>query len=346
MHIVYSSQHRHHPTTLALPGLDTAYLEVPERAEIILAAATAAGLGPVLPPDDHGLAPFLAVHEAAFVDFLRNAFTTHQLTQPGASLLLPDAYFAVRGQRYRPVHGTRLANYYAIDRDCPLLPGTWQAAYWSAQTALTAAELVRSGARSAYALCRPPGHHASADQYGGYCYLNNAAIAARFLQSAGYDRVAIVDVDVHHGNGTQEIFYADPSVLFCSLHVDPEVEYPYYWGGREELGAGAGHGCNRNWPLAPGLGDAGYLAALDEALAAVRDFAPEAVVISAGSDLMAGDPSVDPGGGLAITPDGLREIAARLAALALPTVIVQEGGYQLDRLGSYTVILLREFTEL
>ena len=149
---------------------------------------------------------------------------------------------------------------------------------------------------------------------GGYCYLNNAAIAARWLQGENASRVAIVDIDTHHGNGTQEIFYADASVLTCSLHADPDVEYPYYWGGPEEVGVGAGIGYNRNWPLPPRTNDEAYLVALDEALDSVRAFAPEVLVISAGFDLIDGDPSA-PDGGLAITPAGLGEIARRLASL-------------------------------
>ena len=344
MHVVYSNQHYKHATHLALSGYDEAYLEIPEHAEVIRASVASAQLGPVVSAVDFGLSPILAVHDGAFVGFLQRAYgTLHQL-QPESFMLLPDSYFAVRGQRHKPIELRRQANYYAIDRDCPILAGTWDAAYWSAQVALTAAEFVRGGERAAYALCRPPGHHASVDQYGGYCYLNNATIAARWLQGENASRVAIVDIDTHHGNGTQEIFYANASVLTCSLHADPDVEYPYYWGGREEVGVGAGIGYNRNWPLAPRTNDKTYLVALDEALNEVRVFAPEVLIISAGFDLMADDPSA-PDGGLAITPAGLGEIARRLAALNLPTVIVQEGGYQLDRLGSDAVTLLREFAE-
>ncbi len=344
MQVVYSNQHYKHTTHLALPGYEEAYLEIPERAEVILASVASEQLGPIIPATDFGLLPILAVHDGAFVDFLQRACDELHQRQPELFMLLPDAYFAVRGQRHRPVELRRLVNYYAIDRDCPLLAGTWEAAYWSAQVALTAAHLVQRGERAAYALCRPPGHHASIDQYGGYCYLNNAAIAARWLQGANSSRVAIIDIDTHHGNGTQEIFYADASVFTCSLHADPDVEYPYFWGGREEVGVGAGIGYNRNWPLPPRTNDEEYLVALDEALDSVRVFAPEVLVISAGFDLMAGDPSA-PDGGLSITPDGLEEIAHRLAALALPTVIVQEGGYQLERLGSYATTFLRAFAE-
>ena len=219
MQVVYSNQHYKHTTHLALPGYEEAYLEIPERADAILESVASAQLGSVVSAVDFGLAPILAVHDVAFVDFLQRAYDELHQRQPEFFILLPDAYFAVRGQRHKPEELRRLANYYAIDRDCPLLAGTWEAAYWSAQVALTAADLVRRGERTAYALCRPPGHHASADQYGGYCYLNNAAIAARWLQGENTSRVAIVDIDTHHGNGTQEIFYADASVPVSYTHL-------------------------------------------------------------------------------------------------------------------------------
>jgi acetoin utilization deacetylase AcuC-like enzyme len=189
--------------------------------------------------------------------------------------------------------------FFSFDTTCPILEGTWLAAYWSAQCAVTAAELVRRGSRAAYALCRPPGHHAGHDLYGGFCYLNNAAVAARALQRGSSDRVAVLDIDYHHGNGTQELFYSDPSVLFCSIHADPNVDYPFFWGGPDEDGEGAGKGLNRNWPLAHGTGEASYLVALDEALSVIRAFAPTYLLLSLGFDIMDGDP-IPLGGGFRV----------------------------------------------
>jgi acetoin utilization deacetylase AcuC-like enzyme len=220
----------------------------------------------------------------------------------------------------------------------PILEGSWKAAYWAAQCALTAADAVRGGRRAAYALCRPPGHHAAADLYGGYCYLNNAAIAARSLQSAG-ERVAVLDVDYHHGNGTQSIFYADPAVFYASLHAHPDQEYPFYWGDADELGEGPGLGANRNWPLPQGTGDAEYLHALDEALDVVLSFSPRWLVVSAGFDGVVGDPE----GGFCLSAECMREIGRRISGLGLRTVLVQEGGYGLDRLGQDAVALLEAF---
>ncbi len=341
--IVASQHHQTHSTSPAMPGYDSVYDEIPERAEAILSALGAADLRAVTLPLDHGLAPIMAVHDAGLVEFLQGAYQGSRAFLAGEAGLFPDGYFAVRGWRRKPASWQQQAGYYAIDRDCPILAGTWAAAYWSAQIALTAADLVRAGERAAYALCRPPGHHASASQYGGYCYLNNAAIAARYLQRHPA-RVAIVDIDYHHGNGTQEIFYADPTVLYCSLHADPDEEYPYFWGSADELGSGAGLGYNRNWPLPAGADDAAYLTALAEALAVVSAFQPAYLVVSAGFDLLAGDP-VATSGGFGVTLDGLAQIGARLAGLSLPTLIVQEGGYQHDRLGQAAVQFLRPFTQ-
>jgi acetoin utilization deacetylase AcuC-like enzyme len=342
MHIIVSTRHQTHNTSHILQGYDSRYDDVPQRVEAIREAVGAADLGETREPVDHGLAPILAVHDVELVEFLQGAYQGSRAFLPGEAPLYPDGYFAVRGWRRRPNAWQQQAGYHALDRDCPILAGTWDAAYWSAQAALTAAGLVQAGEPTAYALCRPPGHHASASQYGGYCYLNNAAIAARYLQGSARARVAVVDIDFHHGNGTQEIFYADPTVLYCSLHADPDEEYPYFWGAADELGRGAGLGANRNWPLPAGADDAAYLAALEEALAVVEAFQPSFLVISAGFDLLQDDP-VATTGGFRVTLDGLEQIGRRLAGLGLPTVIVQEGGYQIDRLGEMAVRFLQQF---
>jgi acetoin utilization deacetylase AcuC-like enzyme len=343
VHIVYSERHQLHATAGLRPEAHPSLTaEVPARAEVIFGAVEAARLGPTTSPSDHGLAPILAVHEPAFVDFLRTLYDRHTDLFGEPVAVYPET-FAVRQARRKPSGLLGLLGYYTFGTDCPVVEGTWTASYWSAQCALSAADLVRSGERAAYALCRPPGHHAAADLYGGFCYLNNAAIAVRYLQAgapAGA-RVAILDVDYHHGNGTQSIFYADPSVLYCSLHADPDVEYPYYWGAADERGEGPGEGFNRNWALPPSTDDARYLAALDEVVAAVRDFAPRYLVVSAGFDIVAGDPVAI--AGFDVTTAGLGEIGRKIAQLGLPTVVVQEGGYLLERLGEDAVAFLRPF---
>jgi acetoin utilization deacetylase AcuC-like enzyme len=228
--------------------------------------------------------------------------------------------------------------YYAFGWGTPILEGTWEAAYWSAQTAVSAAHAVQDGDSVVYAVCRPPGHHAAADLYGGFCYLNNAAIAARYLARDG-QWVAILDIDYHHGNGTQAIFYRDPAVLFCSLHAHPDEDYPYYWGGVDERGEGLGAGTNYNWPLPLDTDDAHYLAALQAALDTVQGFGPRFLVVSVGFDIVTGDVV----GSFNVTTAGLIEIGARIAALGLPTVIVQEGGYMLERLAENATAFLSAF---
>ncbi len=230
------------------------------------------------------------------------------------------------------------AGFYMADTACPIGPGTWAAAKAAAQVALTAADLVLAGEGAAYALCRPPGHHAYGDQAGGFCYLNNVAIAAQHMRDQA-DRVAILDVDVHHGNGTQGIFYDRDDVLFCSLHGDPSVFYPYFAGYGDERGAGVGQGYNLNLPLPPGTGDDAYLQALATAFAAIKDFAPEYLLVSLGLDAQENDPL----GILSITTNGFARMGDAIGALGLPSLIVQEGGYLCEEMADNLLAFLSGF---
>jgi acetoin utilization deacetylase AcuC-like enzyme len=337
MYIVYTEHHKNHATDAILfEGQPFDTEEVPARVEVILRAVKEARLGRVSAPVDHGVEPILDVHDAGFVDFLRTIYDKHAAYY-GDDEPVFTWTFATRHAGCKPKSFLGLMGYYGTGTGTPVLQGTWAAAYWAAQCAVSAADHVRGGERVAYALCRPPGHHAASDLYGGFCYLNNAAIAARRLQTDG--RVAVLDIDYHHGNGTQMIFYSDPDVLFCSLHAHPDDDYPYYWGRAEERGEGLGEGYTHNWPLPRQTDSAGYLTALDEALAVIDEFAPRYLVVSAGFDIVAGDPV----GGFRVEVGTLREIGRRIAALELPTVIVQEGGYLLDTLGDSAVALLQAF---
>lgn len=341
MHIYYSAAHLGHDTAdLRIHG--EPFPEVPARAEAILAAVTEARLGPVAPPVDGGLNPIYAVHRAAYVEFLRTIYAASAGTRHASGARFMGDTFATRSARRTSPHPWALLGQYSFDVAVPFLEKTWEAIYWSAQCALSGADRLRLGDRAAYALCRPPGHHSLADQTGGFCYLNNAAIAARYLQHPRAERVAVLDFDYHHGNGTQEIFYRDPTVLYVSLHAHPDSDYPFFWGAAEEQGEAEGLGYNLNLPLAKGTDDAGYLEALDEGLAAIRRFAPRYLVVSAGFDIAFGDPSAI-GGGFAVTVEGMAAIGRRIAALHLPTLIVQEGGYRLDLLGQNAVAFLRAF---
>ena len=337
MHIVYTSRHRLHATDQVLfEGHPFTTEEVPVRAEIIHDAVRTARLGADVAPTDHGLGPILAVHDADYVAYLRDVYTAFRNYYGQPTPVFATAFASRRSGR-RPRSFLGLVGYYASGWGTPILEGTWDAAYWAAQCALTAADHIIAGERASYALCRPPGHHAAADLYGGFCYLNNAAIAARCLQARG--RVAILDVDYHHGDGTQSIFYSDQHALVCSLHAHPDDDYPYYGGEESERGEGPGEGLNRNWPLPQRTGDSEYLTALGEALDAIHEFAPSYLVVSAGFDIAEGDPV----GGFGLTVAGVGEIGLRIRSLGLPAVIIQEGGYALDQLGAYAVAFLRAF---
>jgi acetoin utilization deacetylase AcuC-like enzyme len=340
---IYPEQHELHDTSnLIVSGNLFETEELPQRAEILRQAIEQAQIGEITSPVDHGLEPVLKVHDPDYLHFLQTIYT--QYTQYyGISVPALPATFSGRQIRRKSLHPDGLLGYYAFGTGTPILSGTWQAAYWSAQSALSAADVLLADEPNVYALCRPPGHHAATAMYGGFCYLNNAAVAARYLQANGKDanqKVAILDFDYHHGNGTQEIFYQDDTVLYCSLHANPDQDYPYFWGAADELGSGAGIGANRNWPLPVGTSDKDFLNALDEALTVIAAFTPAYLVVSAGWDIRAGDPA----GGFILSRNAFPKIGRQIASLDLPVLIIQEGGYLLDEIGACAVAFLSAFT--
>ncbi len=323
----------HAPTRELHRGEWIAYSEKPARAEQIVAA-----LGQMLPPKDFGMAPIAAVHAPEYLALLAEAWPAWQAAGRAGDAM--GYTFPVVGRRPLALEtiDARIGAF-SFDAATPIAAGTWNAAYAAAQCALSAIEVVASGQeRLAFALCRPPGHHAGADYMGGYCYLNNAAIAARHATAMG-KRVAVLDVDYHHGNGTQDVFYADPETLFVSIHADPATDYPYYWGHADERGAGAGLGANLNLPLPRGTDWAHYAPALDTAKAAIAEFGADILVLSFGADTFVGDPI----SGFALQSDDFTRMARSIAELALPTVIVMEGGYAVGDLGANVAIFLDGF---
>jgi acetoin utilization deacetylase AcuC-like enzyme len=342
MQVFYSDTHKRHSPAFEVfeGGVHTAYLETPERALRILEALKQKRWAQITAPVDFGLEPILGVHGRDYVEFLSKAWDEWVASEPDLeperSALLP-ATFALRGMQQRPTSLLGRAGYYMMDLSAPIVEGTYQAALGSAYCALSAAEAVAGGQRAAFALCRPPGHHAGRTNCGGYCYLNNASIAANWLSAKG--RVALLDIDYHAGNGTQDIFYERPDVYTISIHADPAEEYPYFSGYAGQRGAGHGEGFHRNFPLPAGTSDTGYLDALDQALGLVREFAPAQLVISAGMDIY----SRDPLGHLKISTRGIGEIGQRIAALGLPTAIVLEGGYNNDKLAQNVLTFLEAF---
>lgn len=327
MQVVYSDSHRHHyPRYFMVRGRRIDNPEVPARGERLIEAVRAGGHA-VVAPDDFGPGPRAAVHTAAYLRFLEDAHQRWRALDGASDEVVANLHPTRHGRGY-PDSIVGQAGRHMVDTACPIGPHTWQAACAAADVAVHAAELVLSGADAAYALCRPPGHHALPDAAGGFSYLNNVAIAANHLGHR-LGRVAILDVDVHHGNGTQAIFYDRDDVLFVSLHGDPNALYPFYSGYADEHGTGAGEGTTLNLPLAMGSDDAAFLAALDRAISAIHGWAPEALLVSLGFDAFVGDSFA----ALAVTTGGFRAIAAAIAALDLPTVLVQEGGYDCASLG-------------
>ncbi len=340
MLIVASDAHRaHHPRT---PFLDRGKLvehpEVPERVDCILAAIAAADLGAPQPARGFGTEVIARVHSREYLDFLEHAHDRWRV-ETGLDEESEAAGYA------RPIRDQPLVDldnviaelgWYSHDTD-PVLAGTWAAAVGAVDATLTAWEAIADGKEHvAYACARPPGHHAAADSFAGYCYLNNAAVAAQAWTDRGA-RVAIVDVDYHHGNGTQQVFYDRDDVLFVSLHADPGFEYPFFLGFAGESGWGAGEDANRNFPLPAGTQWDAYGPALEAALAMVRKFGPDAVIVSLGVDTALEDPD-----SFGLVADDYPRIGAQLAALERPTLVVQEGGYSLDVLGRNVVGVLGE----
>jgi acetoin utilization deacetylase AcuC-like enzyme len=321
--------------------------EVPARASA-LRDALAASRAEIIPANPHDDAAILAVHEAPLVEHLRTVWDEWENAGfpavHGRSRVVPYVFPTaglLSGQPLRSppaVHGR--TGRFCYDTMTLIGPGTWRAVRAAADAALTAADLIAQGARVAYALTRPPGHHAGPDSYGGSCYLNNAAIAAQALRQAGAERVAVLDIDAHHGNGTQAIFYARGDVYVGSLHVDPGAGwFPHYVGYAGERGTKDGLNANRNLPLKPGTGDSVWLEAVDALSKDVAAHKAEALVVSLGLDAAASDPESP----LQVSTEGYRQAGARISGLA-PAVVVQEGGYDLAAIGHLVVAALDGFT--
>ena len=338
MHTFASDAHRqHHPRQ---PFHDQGHMiappEVPERAERIRAAIDASGIGPVVAPAAYGLDAVRRVHTDDYLEFLEHAFERWRAATgaPADAEAVPYAR-PIRGQpRGEPHHPIEAFGWYSHDSDA-ILSGTWPAAIAAVDVTMSAWQAVADGtARNAYALARPPGHHAAADSYAGYCFLNNAAIAAAAWADRGA-RVAILDVDYHHGNGTQQIFWERADVCFVSLHADPAREYPFFSGYADERGAGPGEGTTRNYPLPLGTDWAGYEPALDDAIGVIEGFAPDGLVVSLGVDTAAEDYDT-----FQLVAGDYPRLGAAIARLGVPTVFVQEGGYDLDAIGRNVVGVL------
>lgn len=328
MKAVYSDAHQSHdPQFFLVRGVVRKTTEQPERATRLLNGLNS-GKHTIVPAQSFGAGPRARVHSPDYLAFLETGFEEWRALGDSNSEMIPNIH-AQRGEAASyPTGIVGKLGWHTADTACPIGAGTFAAACAAADVATTAAQMVLDGEDTIYALCRPPGHHAYRDMAGGFCYLNNSAIAAAHLRQK-YERVAILDVDVHHGNGTQGIFYDRADVLTVSIHAHPGSYYPFFVGYAHETGTGAGQGANLNIPLPLGTGDADYMKALERAVTTIKAFAPGALVVALGLDASEADPLQ----GLKITTDGFRQIGGAIARIGLPTTLVQEGGYLSDILG-------------
>lgn len=314
VNIIYSSDHLlHDPQFEINDGLPVDHAEKVERAETIMASLKVEGVGRKVPPRRFPLRHTYAIHDKAYVDFVRTRSDQLALGE----VLYPS--------------------FYITDTYAPVTSGSYLASRSAVDCALTGASMILGNQRTVYSLCRPPGHHAAHSSMGGYCYFNNAAIASNYLSAHG--KVAVLDIDYHHGNGTQEVFYDRNDVLYVSLHADPDTNYPYISGRVGERGSGAGFGYTYNYPLSKNTGNGIYLRVLQDALEVIKKFSPDYLVISAGFDTF----NLDPIGGLRLTESVYAQCGQLIAGLELPTLIIQEGGYNLEHLGGLVVGFLRAF---
>ncbi len=326
----------HDPKNFMANGRPLPNPEQPRRIEVLSNGARAAGCA-FHAPEDHGAGPIAAVHSPEYLTFLQTIHTRWSRIEGASDEVIPNIHPDRRTASY-PRSAAGQAGFHQADTACPIAAGTWQSAYWSAQTALGAVDAFLAGDRAVYALSRPPGHHAFGDLAGGFCFLNNAAIAAEALLAAGR-RPSILDIDVHHGNGTQGIFYHRRDVLTVSIHADPVRFYPFFWGHAAERGEGEGLGYNLNLPMPRGTTDDEFLAVLEAALDRIAAFGADVLVVALGLDAHENDPFQ----GFKVTTLGFARIAKAIAAAGLPSVIIQEGGYLSDDLGSNLTSFLSGF---
>ena len=319
MKTIYSKDHHlHHIRFEVASGKVLPNFEMPARADIVASSVVSAGLGEIIEPHDFSLDPVLRVHSRDYIEFLSTVWDLWVDAFGTSTDALPNC-FPHRGLRnIEPRHIEGKLGYYSFDLGSGFCAGTWQAIRSSANVALTGAKMIANGEHSAFALCRPPGHHAGQDLMGGYCYVNNAAVAAQFLLDSGKPKVAILDVDYHHGNGTQQIFYQRDDVLFVSIHGDPEDEYPYFLGYEDERGEGRGEGFNINMPLPIGPSDWEiYQPALQAGMDAISHFNADVLVVSLGLDTFEQDPISS----FKLTKDNYPAMGAMIAAANIPAPV-------------------------
>lgn len=339
MDIFFSEDHAlHAPAQELHRGAFVTPHEGPHRMALLLEGLKQAGLIDFRKPQDQPLDRVTAVHSPAYIDFLQTAWTRWKAAGYAGDVL-PMTYANGRRQKAPPQDIDGAAGYFCMSADTLITETSWQAALAGAHCALTAADHLTETGKPAFVLSRPPGHHAGADYMGGYCFLNMAAIAAQALRDNGATRIAILDVDFHHGNGTQDIFYNRDDVFFASIHGHPAHHFPYFWGHADETGAGAGEGYNANYPLSPGTAYAAWSEALINALERIKHFKPDALIISLGVDTYEHDPI----SAFKLKTDDYSHYGSVLGKLGLPTLFIMEGGYGVPEIGTNTANVLTGF---
>lgn len=340
MKTVYSEKHLLRQSKTELSGGELVLpFECPERMDHILVELAQRDLGLITAAEEFDMTSVHAVHDVAYTGFLATAWERWR-AQGNAGEAIPIIWPArsLRSDKV-PTDIVAQLGYYSLAAETSISNGTWEAVLAAKDVALTATDYVLQGDQAAFALCRPPGHHAARNQYGGYCFLNNAAIAAQRARDSGVARVAILDVDFHHGNGTQEIFYNRNDVLTISLHGDPDVTFPYFLGYTDETGHGEGVGFNCNYPMSPGTSYDSWKLALKDAMVKIKDFKVDVLIVSLGVDTFENDPISS----FKLRSEDFLDYGASIASLNIPTVFVMEGGYAVQEIGINTVNVLDGF---
>ena len=339
---VFSEKHALRDSKTELYGGElVAPFECPVRAEHILQRVRSVGLGGIIAPQQFDIEAVQRIHDTDFIRFLENCWG--EWSACGYKGEAIATCWPARGMQQRiPEHIEGKLGYYAMAAETAISNGTWEAARASVDVALTAQAAMRDGAREAFALCRPPGHHAASDMFGGYCFINNAAVAAQAFLDQGAERVALLDVDFHHGNGSQAIFYDRADVMFLSLHGDPRDAFPHFLGYADETGQGAGEGYNHNYPMGPGTSFKTWGEALADACRKIANYSPDALVVSLGVDTFEHDPISF----FKLASDDFKRYGATIAGLKLPTLFVMEGGYAVEEIGINAVNVLQGYEGL
>jgi acetoin utilization deacetylase AcuC-like enzyme len=339
MRTVYSAQHYLRAASELIGGQIKPSYECPERVEIILNRIKEVNLGDVIKPQSFELNHIHAIHDIEYINFLQNCWDDW-VAEGNQGELLPVIWPGRSMPSLKcPQHIDGKAGYYCLAADTSITADTWQAVKAAADVAITASMLINNGEAAAFALTRPPGHHATADAYGGYCFINNAAISAQYLLDHGAARVAILDVDFHHGNGTQSIFYERADVLVQSIHGEPSQSFPYFSGYADECGLGEGVGFNINYPLPPGTLYESWQLELQNALGEISEYSPDALLVSLGVDTFEHDPISS----FKLKSADFSDLGKRIGGLNLPTVFMMEGGYAVKQIGINTINVLSGF---